>query len=115
MAVVGGGLGSLAIVVYWYRTSPAALQQTLQHRERRIAAAFRRLTWLWRQRRPYRALLSAAVDLWRAYAAWKRLALVGRIDLAIIQGTSAVSVAAVTFDLWDILGDIIRWLINRYG
>ena len=97
------GLGSLGLVIVWYRDAPAPLRRKLLRRTEELHRAWRTLEALWRRGRRGDALARGLLSVWCAYVAWKRASLVGAIDLTIVRAVVWISTVSIGWDLWRFL------------
>ena len=109
VTLVFGGLGSLALVIWWHRSLAAAEKKALQRQRSALARAYRRLLYVWKRWRA-RDLVAALYELWRAYTAWKRGTIVGWIDTQLIRAILAVSGLVLGWDLFKLLGHLATHL-----
>lgn len=108
VALLVGGLVSLFLVIYWYQGLDESTRAKIALREDAWSEAWRSLESLWLRKRYLQALTRGLWEVWRAYAAYKRTSLVGRVDLALIYGLTALVTTAVGWNLWQVLWPLIR-------
>jgi hypothetical protein len=110
--LTGAGLVSMVLVLRAEQLLGGAQQERSREASAELDEAWRRLRRLrrhWRRGARGRAVREALYLVYRSYRDWKRLTLVGRIDLAMVSGIAAISVAVLGTDCWAVL----RWLLER--
>lgn len=90
------GLCSLQLVIWWVG-DPRTAADVIQARWDRLNRAWKKLRICIR----LRASLWALGDLILAYWLFKRTSLPGTIDLTLIATLGGVTIAVMTFGLWD--------------
>ena len=112
LSVIATGFGSVLIVTIWYRHTDLATRRKVQERCDELDLAWRRLDLVWRSGSGRRAFCSALGELWSKYVAWKRVTVVGRIDLLTVRTVCAIAVIAVGYDFWRFAWRVTQELLK---